>query len=431
MSDFKFKPDKIRYLNNVETIDSLHKNKVDNFMQNKLNLEEYKKNQEILKKELNELNYNDCINKNINFLNKKTEYIKKIDELEQKINNIINYNDELQYYQQTEEILFNYFNITDNSNYNKNDIDDDYLPLEEDEKPKEKSLLERLNENSKKKRKEKKVTRKRIKDVNTLIKDNNMNNNIFKYINECESNNNLNRLYLYKNYKILLDGYKTQKNINKICLTCNIDKIHIFSEGIFTCPKCGESDDYIIENEANNYKDPIVEKPTFPYKRKNHFCEWLSQFQAKVSIDIPDDVIKTIENELIKMRISKNKIKDIKISKFKNILKILKLNSYYQHISYIKSKLTGIPPPSLTRDDETEFKKMFDLIQIPYAKFCPSTRINFLSYSYILNKFCCIKNLSQYKSYFPLLKNPQKLAFHDQIFEKICNYLNWPFYPSE
>ena len=215
MSDFKFKPDKIRYLNNVETIDSLHKNKVDIFMQNKLNLEEYKKNQEIFKKELNELNYNDCVSKNINFLNKKTEYINKINDLEQKINNIINYDDELQYYQQTEEILFNYFNITDNSNY-KNDVNnEDYLPLEENNEPKEKSLLERLNENSKKKRKEKKVTRKRIKDVNTLIKDNNMNNNIFKYINECESNNNMNRSYLYKNYKILLDGYKTQKNINK------------------------------------------------------------------------------------------------------------------------------------------------------------------------------------------------------------------------
>jgi mannosyltransferase OCH1-like enzyme len=33
----------------------------------------------------------------------------------------------------------------------------------------------------------------------------------------------------------------------------------------------------IVESEITNYKDPMVEKPTFPYKRKNHFCEWTVQ----------------------------------------------------------------------------------------------------------------------------------------------------------
>ena len=40
--------------------------------------------------------------------------------------------------------------------------------------------------------------------------------------------------------------------------------------------KCGEIENCIIENEITNYKEPMVEKPTFPYKRKNHFCEWLA-----------------------------------------------------------------------------------------------------------------------------------------------------------
>ena len=38
--------------------------------------------------------------------------------------------------------------------------------------------------------------------------------------------------------------------------------------------KCGEVENCIIESEITNYKEPMVEKPTFPYKRKNHFCEW-------------------------------------------------------------------------------------------------------------------------------------------------------------
>jgi hypothetical protein len=39
--------------------------------------------------------------------------------------------------------------------------------------------------------------------------------------------------------------------------------------------KCGEVENCIVESEVANYKDPMVEKPTFPYKRKNHFCEWI------------------------------------------------------------------------------------------------------------------------------------------------------------
>ena len=141
----------------------------------------------------------------------------------------------------------------------------------------------------------------------------------------------------------------------------------------------------------------------------------LSQFQAKESTEINNEIIELIINELKRMRV--NKIDKVSLTQFKSILKKLKLNDYYEHIPYIKSKITNKPAPTISREIENEFKKMFDLIQEPFEKYCPKTRINFLSYSYILNKFCCIKNLPQYKSYFPLLKNPQKLAFHDQIFE--------------
>ena len=80
---------------------------------------------------------------------------------------------------------------------------------------------------------------------------------------------------MYDDYKILLEGYFTHKKNNKICINCNIDKILIYSEGIYACVKCGDVERCIIENESTNYKDPMIEKPTFPYKRKNHFCEWI------------------------------------------------------------------------------------------------------------------------------------------------------------
>jgi hypothetical protein len=141
--------------------------------------------------------------------------------------------------------------------------------------------LDKLNQMSKLKRKEKKTTRKRIKNVESLVKDN---NNIFDYI---EGNNTLpistestkqipvyDRASLYEDYKIMIDGYSNKKRIAKPCVNCLIDKVLIYSEGIYACMKCGEVENCIIESEMNTYKDPMVEKPTFPYKRKNHFCEW-------------------------------------------------------------------------------------------------------------------------------------------------------------
>lgn len=51
------------------------------------------------------------------------------------------------------------------------------------------------------------------------------------------------------------------------------------------------------------------------------------------------------------------KIDKVSLTQFKSILKKLKLNDYYEHIPYIKSKITNKPAPTISRDVENEFKK--------------------------------------------------------------------------
>ena len=135
-----------------------------------------------------------------------------------------------------------------------------------------------------------------------------------------------------------------------------------------------------------------------------------------------------IKGELKKMRIKK--IEKIPLSQFKSILKKLKLNDYYEHIPYIRSKITGIPAPTISREIENKFKVMFDQIQEPFEKYCPKYRINFLSYSYVLHKFCQLLELDDYIKCFPLLKSRIKLRSQDEIWKKICKDVKWEFYPS-
>ena len=167
------------------------------------------------------------------------------------------------------------------------------------------------------------------------------------------------------------------------------------------------------------YKNELKVQSTF---------KGLSQFQAKESTEIPENIIELIKVELKKQRFKK--LDYTQIESLKKILKKLKLNDYYEHIAFIISKLTGQPAPSINRETEETLKKMFDKIQEPFETHCPKDRINFLSYSYVLHKFFQLLELDDYVKCFPLLKSRTKLRIQDEIWKKMCGVLNWDFMPT-
>ena len=344
-SQFKFKPDKIKYLSTVDTLDSSHKKMINNIVKKKEDLPNQINRLEKLHEELQ--NIDSRVNEIPNYISLRAKIIEDIAFIEEEMKSIENYEEETEYYSKTHHILFNYYDILDGQiekeiNNSDNDIDkqenkeseqtcvkkdtkivknlhkdnednEDNKNNEENEDNEENKVnnknedewnfdgvqifssmsnntLDKLNEMSKSKRKEKKSTRKRIKNVESLVKDNNYNifdfidskNNISNNTVSSESNQNNNkddydvkdRATLYEDYKTLLEGYSYKKNYSKICINCNIDKVLLYSEGIYACMKCGDVENCIVESESTNFKDPMIEKPTFPYKRKNHFCEW-------------------------------------------------------------------------------------------------------------------------------------------------------------
>lgn len=335
-NQFKFKPDKNKYLLNVDTLDSTHKKIIDEFNKKRDDVNNKTIKLSRLKNDLEELDKKRTEFASLpNFIEIRAKLIENISNLENEIDEINNYEDETEYYAKTYQILFNYYDILDGQI--KSEINDDILKnnnqveynncisetnvTSETNNSKEHnnltqvdewefdgiqifnstkvSTLDALNELLKKNKKEKKSTRKRIKNVETLIKDNNY--DIFEFINadnkniQEEQRNNINKIEeysvtdrakLYDDYKTTLEGYNSKKKHSKICTECGIDKVLIYSEGIYACMKCGDVENCIIENEITNYKEPMVEKPTFPYKRKNHFCEWnlLLALLAKVIV---------------------------------------------------------------------------------------------------------------------------------------------------
>lgn len=212
------------------------------------------------------------------------------------------------------------------------------------------------------------------------------------------------------------------------CPACEVEMIFSANEAVFTCAKCGYQDFVLIDSDKPSYKDPPREVSYYAYKRINHFNEWLAQFQAKESTEIPQEVYDAILLELKKERIMD--FRTLKASKVKEILKKLKFNKYYEHIPHIINRLNGQTAPVMSREVEERLRFMFKEIQPSFQAHCPKGRSNFLSYSYVLYKFCELLELDEYLPCFPLLKNRDKLYVQDKIWQKICQDLKWEFIRS-
>lgn len=220
------------------------------------------------------------------------------------------------------------------------------------------------------------------------------------------------------------------ENKPRECSTCKSENVqidHMSSDMI--CMECGIAEHTMIDGNLSYKEEQEQEKVfVYSYKRENHFNEWLSQFQAQETTSIPPDVIEQLRCEFKKQRI-KN-LSEITHAKVRTLLKKLRYNKYYEHVPFITNMLNGVRPPSMTNKLEETLRKMFMDIQKPFDTHCPEERKNFLSYSYVLYKFCELLGEDGFLPCFPLLKSKEKLYQQDVIWKKICGDLHWEFIPT-
>eukprot|EP00798_Chlamydomonas_sp_ICE-L_P030950 gene30950-36008_t len=174
--------------------------------------------------------------------------------------------------------------------------------------------------------------------------------------------------------------------------------------------------------------DPPKDAACFAYKRINHLNKWLNQVQGRETTEIPEDVFMNIIMEIKEQKITN--MATLTPKRIRAILKKIDSNKYYEHIPHIMHRLNGIPTIHMPPDLEDKVRCMFCAIQIPFLKYQPPKRKNFLSYSYCLHKMMQLLEKDQYLVNFPLLKSREKLYQQDQIWKKICEDVRWDFIPS-
>ncbi len=375
------------------TLDAIHSQKVQEHLEQKDNLDIYK--QELVN--LNQRIKNTTCDIEIWRLEKDVET------LEKRIKSIEDGSELMDYYLRTGDILYNYYDIQDQiqqgtKTYNTT-------------KAKPGSILAILEGVAQDEQQSEQ------KDFNNTI--------IVPQKKGHQRNQLLNDYLQLENPAMARNNIEEYDDPWTICDLCGNEMIMCLNEANLTCSKCGHQEFILVDSDKPSYKDPPREVCYYAYKKINHFNEWLAQFQAKESTEIPNEIYDAILVQLKKERITN--MASLKPTKLREILRKMKASKYYEHIPHIINRLNGQNAPCMSREDEEKLRHMFREIQPSFKKHCPKGRRNFLSYGYVLYKMCELLEMDEYLPCFPLLKNRDKLYLQDKTWEKICAEMGWQY----
>lgn len=325
MATFRYKPDKIKHLTTINTLDTVHRKHVQEFETRRKKINDLKNELSTIELQLIELEKSE--NYTVNYIKDRATLKTQAQKIHQELFDIENNVSELEYYSQTNDILLDYYNEAipiepiDNQNHveyssetkepnenqnNCNNNTENHFKIIEEEFDQEvptngRQKLEQLNLMSQNRRKPKKITKRRVrktdvtssksildffsdKPVKTEKSDNSSETEEIAEKNSSIEQVVSNKATLFDDYMILVDksyiSKGKQQNI-RTCVKCNVEKTLIQSEGFFVCQNCGEVEHAIIESEIPSHKDTLNEKSRYPYKRLNHLIELDSTIHLK------------------------------------------------------------------------------------------------------------------------------------------------------
>jgi hypothetical protein len=163
--------------------------------------------------------------------------------------------------------------------------------------------------------------------------------------------------------------------------------------------------------------------------------------QAKEKVRIPNRVIRAVKNEF---RINRKSLHHVNRARVREYLRKLdkmhqysanpiRFSQYYEHAPLIVEKITGVPPPWLTPEQESKMRWIFCTLEPAYdavPKHVRNGRTNFLHYSYVIYKLCELLGYTEILPNLTLLKSKQRLRQHDLIWESMMKYLKIDYHPT-
>ena len=218
---------------------------------------------------------------------------------------------------------------------------------------------------------------------------------------------------------------KPKKHKCNFCIDCNLEMLIDYEKSILVCTKCGVFEYYPVHVQSYNHTMRYSRRKCI-YKRYDNFKVILNQFFYGGNKVVPDDIMKTIWNEIHdETNILYNYTIPITIPIFECILKRNKMMKYKNSIYFIYFKLSGVPLPYITITEKDIILKVFDVVSTIYDKCKPKGRKSFLNYPFVLKQILIMRNMDQYAKYIPKLKTNSKQKELEKIWELITKDPEW------
>ena len=239
---------------------------------------------------------------------------------------------------------------------------------------------------------------------------------------ECELNGDDDELECELNG----DEYEEpEKHKRNFCIDCNLEMLIDYQESVLVCTKFGVFEYYPVY--VSSYNHPM--KPSrrkCVYKRYDNFKTILNQFFYGGNRVVPDDIMKTIRNEICNRdNILYNYTIPLTIPILECILKRNKMMKYKNSIYFIFFKLKSQPLSYITVTEKDMMLNMFNVVSKIYDKYKPKNRKRFLSYPFVLKQIFIVLGKYDYAKYIPQLKTKSKQKELERIWELITKDPEW------
>jgi len=192
-------------------------------------------------------------------LDQKFELKERITEIDHEITSMNTIEDPNLYYLNTGHILFQYYNMCNESVSNTNIEKNQIIP---DNDPLSKPILNFFKKSDVNKT-------KHINDNTEILSPMPVIQKPKKTLTKSEM---MDKYMNYVDTRFISD--KNKEEDIEICRKCNAQKYFVNAEGLILCQKCGAQEYVLIDCDKPSYKEPPKEIAYFAYKRINHFKNW-------------------------------------------------------------------------------------------------------------------------------------------------------------
>lgn len=210
-----------------------------------------------------------------------------------------------------------------------------------------------------------------------------------------------------------------------MCPTCRVAMRYSPTQQQLVCGTCKHWKRFAdMTSHALAFGEEI-EFTKYTYKPMSHLEDTMRSTEGSESHVVPYEQLWQIMYECARRHLQPE---DLTIGIIRDIcdhLKSVKVENAVQ----CYCRLTGRAPRRMTPYMKEQMRLMFHAQEAPFRKHCEK-RVNNLSFSYILYKYCELLGYWEMLESMPLLRGTLNLSSHDTIFSKVCKELDWQYIPT-